>query len=173
MAEKEDDLDIDSEGSEKPKSKKLLVIGLITLMMAISGGGAWFFAAKTMSSQSTDEQSEEGDISAEEKLPLNYVPLSPAFVVNFDGTVEISFLQVTIQVGTRDTEAVDVIKEHRPAIRNSLIMLFSSQNPADLNDREGKDSLRSDALAEVQRVMEAETGAKVIENIYFTSFVMQ
>ncbi|MEE9494472.1 MAG: flagellar basal body-associated FliL family protein [Gammaproteobacteria bacterium] len=171
MAKKDEDLDLDTEGGEKPKSKKLLIIGLVVVMMGISGAGAWFFAQisaeKNVAALDTEEAVEE------EKKPLNYVPLSPPFVVNFDETEDISYLQVTLQVATRDPDLVPLIKEHSPALRNSLVMLLSSQDPATLNDRKGKDKLRSDTLEEVQRVMESETGKPVIDNIYFTSFVMQ
>ena len=39
--------------------------------------------------------------------------------------------------------------------------------------REGKEKLRADALAEIQKVMKAETGKPGVESVFFTSFVMQ
>jgi flagellar FliL protein len=171
MAKKDEDLDLDMEGGEKPKSKKLLIIGLVVVMMSISAGGTWFFTQ--MSTPEKIAATDTDESVKEEKKPLNYVPLNPPFVVNFDETEDISYLQVSLQVATRDPDLVPLIKEHSPALRNSLVMLLSSQDPATLNDRKGKDKLRSDTLAEVQRVMESETGKPVIDNIYFTSFVMQ
>jgi flagellar FliL protein len=94
-------------------------------------------------------------------------------VVNFSGDSDIRFLQVTVEVGTRDPEAVERVKEQRPAIRNSLVMLFSGQDPYVLNTREGKEKLRTDALSEIQKVMKAETGKPAVESVFFTSFVMQ
>ena len=107
------------------------------------------------------------------KAPLTYVPLDPPFVVNFNADTDIRFLQITVEVGTRNPEVVDKIKEHRPAIRNSLVMLFSSQDPYVLNTREGKETLRGESLSEIQKVMKAETGASGVESVFFTSFVMQ
>jgi flagellar FliL protein len=52
-------------------------------------------------------------------------------------------------------------------------MLFSGQEPSVLNTREGKEQLRTDALAEIQKVMKAETGKPAVESVFFTSFVMQ
>ena len=94
-------------------------------------------------------------------------------MVNFADDSEVRFLQVTVELGTREPDMVEKIKEHRPAIRNSLVMLFSSQDPLALNTREGKEKLRADTLAEVQKVLEAETGSTGVESVFFTSFVMQ
>jgi flagellar FliL protein len=68
---------------------------------------------------------------------------------------------------------VDLVKEHRPAIRNSLVMLFGNQDPDTLNTREGKETLRSETLAEIQKVMTEETGDVGVDSVFFTSFVMQ
>ncbi|HED19784.1 MAG TPA: flagellar basal body protein FliL, partial [Gammaproteobacteria bacterium] len=107
------------------------------------------------------------------KAPLNYVPLDPPFVVNFNSDTDIRFLQITLEVGTRDPEGVELIKEQRPAIRNSLVMLFSSQDPHTLNTREGKEQLRAETLSEIQKVLKQETGETIVESAFFTSFVMQ
>ena len=60
-----------------------------------------------------------------------------------------------------------------PVIRNNLVMLFSSQTYKALMTVQGKEKLREQALREIQKVMEKETGEKVVDNVYFTSFVMQ
>jgi len=98
--------------------------------------------------------SKKSDAKKKSKAPLNYVPLDPPFVVNFNADSDIRFLQI-------------------PSIRNSLVMLFSSQDPYVLNTREGKEKLRDETLTEVQKVLKDETGSTGIENVFFTSFVMQ
>ena len=127
-----------------------------------------------MAEQSDDKAAAKQKGKAKKsKAPLTYVPLDPPFVVNFSADTDIRFLQVTVEVGTRTPEVVEHIKEHRPAIRNSLVMLFSSQDPYQLNTREGKETLRSECLSEIQKVMKAETGVTGVESVFFTSFVMQ
>lgn len=177
MAAKEDDLDLSGEGKSAAtpkKSKKMLIIGIVVLLLGLSGGATAYFMGML---GGDDKVAEEGDAATEEevvaKQPLNYIPLDPAFVVNFGDQSEVRFLQVTIELGTRDSAMVDQVKEHRPAIRNNLVMLFSSQDPMALNTREGKEKLRAETLAEVQKVLQEETGEPGVENVFFTSFVMQ
>ena len=68
---------------------------------------------------------------------------------------------------------IDQVKEHGPAIRNGLVMLFSSQDPVTLNTRDGKEALRKQSLDEINKVLKEQSGLTGVENVYFTSFVMQ
>ena len=180
----EDDLDLDMDGGEeapKPKSKLLIIIIVVVLLLGVSATATLMFTGiLSGDDEVVAEESESGSKSDQKKAkqkkaraPLNYVPLDPPFVVNFSGDTDIRFLQVTLQVGTRDPSVVELVKEHRPAIRNSLVFLFGSQDPAALNTREGKEALRDQALAEIQKVMKSETGSAGIDSVFFTSFVMQ
>ncbi len=185
MAQEDDlDLDIDGDAEQKPKSKsKLLIIVLIgVLLLGVSATATLMLTGILSEDEEVAEQSDTGNkksaakqkgSATKSKAPLTYVPLDPPFVVNFSADTDIRFLQITVEVGTRAPEVVDSIKEHRPAIRNSLVMLFSSQDPYELNTREGKEQLRSESLSEIQKVMKAETGTTGVESVFFTSFVMQ
>ncbi len=179
MAAKEDDLDLSGDGKSpegaKPKSKKFLIIGIVVILLGASAAATAYFTGMLGGGEPVAEDAGEGDDveKAEVKQPLNYIPLDPAFVVNFGDESDVRFLQVTIELGTRDPAMVDQVKEHRPAIRNNLVMLFSSQDPMALNTRAGKEKLRAETLAEVQKVLTEETGEPGVENVFFTSFVMQ
>lgn len=109
----------------------------------------------------------------EVKKSTVYIPLDPPFVVNFGPDSQARFLQISVELGTRDPDAIELIKNNRPAIRNNLVFLFSDQDAASLETREGKNKLREDALNEAQRVIQEEGGKDGIDTIYFTSFVMQ
>jgi flagellar FliL protein len=183
---KEDDLDLDIDGGEAlaPKSKsRILIISLIVvLVLGISTAATLMLSGILSDDGAAANVSEEDgakagkkpqDTKKADRAPLNYVPLDPPFVVNFGGDSDIRFLQVTVEVGTRDPAVVELVKEHRPAIRNSLVLLFSSQDPYALNAREGKEKLRDETLTEVQKVLKQETGSPGVESVFFTSFVMQ
>jgi len=186
MATNVDDLDLDLDDGDQPqsksKSKLLIIVGIVVLLLGVSVT-ATLMLTGILSGDDEEvaaEQSETGGKAEKSKkdkkkarAPLNYVPLDPPFVVNFTADTDIRFLQITVEVGTRDAEAVERIKEHRPAIRNSMVMLFSSQEPHALNTRAGKEQLRAETLAEIQKVMKEETGDAVVESVFFTSFVMQ
>lgn len=153
------------------KSKKGLIIGVLVALLAAGGGAAWFFLGKSKSEHAQAEK-EAADVAAV-PAPAVYLALDPAFVVNLEDPVAPRYLQVEVQIMARDALAIEAAKVHLPRIRNALLMLLGQQKPADLATREGKEKLQLAALAEVQKVLTAETGKPVVEAVYFTSFVMQ
>lgn len=179
----EDDLELDVDGGVAPKpksrSKLLIIISVVVLLLGISATatilltGVFSGDPEDTAAEQTDGDNKTAKKQKQAKGPLNYVPMDPPFVVNFNADTDVRFLQITLEVGTRNPEAVDLVKEHRPAIRNSLVMLFGNQDPDTLNTREGKETLRSETLAEIQKVLTEETGDAGVDSVFFTSFVMQ
>lgn len=180
MAKEDLDLDVEAAtGTKKPSGMKMLLIGVLGIILLGGGTAATLYftgviGGKAVVANPDGGESEEQQVQAgEPRNPQIYHPLEPPFVVNFNDDSDVRFMQVTLQVATRDPAVIDQVKEHAPAIRNNLVMLFSNQEPAVLNTREGKEMLRTQTLAEVRKVLEEQTGEGGVENVYFTSFVMQ
>lgn len=163
--------------AERPASKATpwLMILIAVAALAAGGGGAMFYVATQAQTQA---QAEQGKDKTKEKgrpkQPPQYVELDPPFVVNFEAKGLMRFLQVSIEVMTRDLATVDLIKTNDPMIRNDLILLLGNLRYEDINTREGKERLREEALQVVANVIDAEGGdGSKVEQLYFTSFVMQ
>ena len=159
---------------DKPKGgKSLLTIGLVAVIAAgAAGGGAWYFASHAGKDVKPDapKAKSPGEVPA----PAQYFALEPPFVVNLVGeTGGARYLQVEVQLMTRDPESLKAIELHAPAIRARLLMLFAQQDAASLMSREGKERLQNAALGEVKALLVAETGKPSAESLLFTSFVMQ
>jgi flagellar protein FliL len=151
------------------KSSKTLVIVLIAAIVLLAGGGAGaFFAFGSHGTKKTAE------VKKEPLAPPQYIALDPPFVVNFESDQQVRFLQVTVQVMTRDLPTVELLKSNDPVIRNDLLLLFGGQKYTVISTREGKESLRQQTLIAVRKVVTG-TGGKPdkVEGVYFTSFVMQ
>ena len=153
-----------------PRRRLPLIAALVVTAVALAGGGVWYF---------TQAAHIEGDAKAAGKpkappAPARYFPLEPAFVVNLNGPIDgPRYLQVDVQLMTRDANALEAIRTHSPALRARLLMLFSQVSPEQIADRAGKEKLQADALAEVRRVLVAETGNASVDDLLFTSFVTQ
>jgi flagellar protein FliL len=163
--------------AEAPKSKKsmLLIICIVLAALAAGGGAAFFMRGHADEAAAVDAKNGKGAKKAQEqKLPAQYVKLEPPFVVNFEAKGLMRFLQVAVEVMTRDPATADLIKKNDPMIRNDLIMLLGSQTYETISSRDGKDRLRGEALKVVATIIESEGGdASKVEQLYFTSFVMQ
>jgi flagellar FliL protein len=151
------------------KKSSLMMFMIVILALAAGGSIAYIFAGKQ-----GEKVAQDGEAAKSVRLPAQYVKLDPPFVVNFEAKGLMRFLQVTVEVMTRDPASVELIDKNEPMIRNDLIMLFGSQRYEDISTREGKERLRADALKVVSDVINAEGGdGSKIEQLYFTSFVMQ
>lgn len=169
--------------AKPPRSKKMLIIILAAVVaLGAAGAGAYFLlghegaeepALDSKGKPVKGAKAEKGK-DAEPKAPALYVKLEPPFVVNFEAQGVMRFLQVTVEVLTRDAHVAGLVKANDPQIRNDLLLLFGAQQAPDLKTNEGKEKLRKDARDVVAKVVTAEGGdGKNVENIYFTSFVMQ
>lgn len=164
--------DKDDTGQNKKGGKKLiLLVAIGVVVLAAAGGGAWFFFGHKDDGKGGKHAAPK---VAEVPKPAQYFPMDPAIVVNLadpgDGP---QYLQVEVQLVTRDPEALKRITENAPAIRAHLLMLLSQVKATDVADLAGKQKLQKSALAEVQKVMTSETGDKCVEALLFTSFVTQ
>lgn len=175
-----------SESVETParKGKGKLIAIVLGVLIAAGGGGAaaWFMLDKHAKAEAAADGGKAGkagkakDGDADKgfaRYPATYLPLEPAFVVNLAGADADRYLQVQVQVMTRDPHAAEAIKLHTPAIRDRLLLLFGTKTAEELAAREGRETLRLMALAEANKVMFEETGKDAVEALYFTSFVTQ
>lgn len=154
---------------DAPKKKGKLPLILILALVLVGGGGAgaWIaFKPKPDAAKQVEK--------AKPLAPAIYFKYDPAFVVNFGGEGSARYLQVMVEAMTRDPQVAEIIKNNEPAVRNDLVLLFSSQDNATLLSAEGKEKLRQSTLEVIRKVVAAEGGdPKLVENVYFTSFVIQ
>jgi flagellar FliL protein len=158
------------EATEAPAKKRRLplLIALAVVVLAGGGGAAWWFLGRGAA-----HEGEEAQAAAPRAEPI-YVALDPPFVVNFEAGGQLRFLQVAAQAMTRDPAVAELVKRHDPMVRNALLLLLAGQSYESVATREGKEALRARALAEVRAVVKAQGGdGAAIEDLYFTSFVMQ
>jgi flagellar FliL protein len=156
-------------GGGSSKGKWITIIIAVALVVTGASAGAFlgpFFHSSTPSKKAPPK--------VEVKGPPLYLALDPPFVVNFEAEQAVRFLQITVQVMSRDQPTLDLLKANDPVVRNDLLLLFAGQKYATISTSEGKEHLRADSLAAVRKVLTSAGGKpELVEAVYFTSFVMQ
>jgi flagellar FliL protein len=109
--------------------------------------------------------------ATEAKVDLYYA-IDPPLVVNFEDGSAVRFLQIAMEAMAKDQKAIDSVTKNVPLIRNNLLLIMSNRDYQTLMTREGKEKLRQEALAEVQKILKKE-GSPPIDDLLFTSFVVQ
>jgi flagellar protein FliL len=177
-----------------PKSKKKLLIVIAAAVVLLGGGAGAYFAffhgkadeagaeegkdgkdGKSAKADKNDKGKKKGkEEKKEPKLPAQFVEMDPPFVVNFAPGSTSRFLQVTVQLMTREPEMVEFLKTNTPIIRNDLLLLLGNRTVEEVSTNEDKEALRAKALETVRKIVTNEGGkGEAVEAIYFTSFVMQ
>jgi len=152
----------------KSKKKLIIVIAAAAVLVLGAGIGAWFAFAPH------GGKKQHPVVKQEPLAPAQYIALDPPFVVNFEAEQQVRFLQVTVQLMSRDLPTIELLKANDPVVRNDLLLLFGGQKYSVISTREGKESLRTQTLAAVRKIVAAAGGKpEKVEAVYFTSFVMQ
>jgi flagellar FliL protein len=84
----------------------------------------------------------------------------------------VRFLQITMEVMAHDAKVIESVQKNLPLIRNNLLLLMSNRNYQSMMSREGKESLRKEALTEVNNVQKQQ-GGEAVDDLLFTTFVVQ
>jgi flagellar FliL protein len=144
-----------------------LLIGLLVVVLASGVGGyAWW---KSRGHAADVAKAVQPKLVKEEL----YLPLDPAFVVNFRDDESLRYLQVGVTLMSHDPDAIAAAKNADPVIRDALVSLFSSKDYSIISDTAGRQQLQEQALAAVRKVVQARLDRPGIDALYFTSFVMQ
>ena len=166
MADEDNPADVPAEASGG--KMKLIIFGVIGVVLL--GVGA--FVGMTLMSGPEEEVAEV--VEAPSGGPPIYQTLHPPLVVNFkDESGDPHYMQVTMEVMSRNQAVVNAVRENLAVIRNALILLYSGAVYEEVTTREGKEKMLADGLAEIERVMVETTGEGGVEALYFTSLVIQ
>ena len=150
-----------------------VLIGTVILAVAASTGIAFVLVQRmTATEPPADSKSEHADKKAE-KGEAHFMALAPTFVVNLSDVDVLRYLQVEVEVMSRDEKSLKKMEAVMPVIRNRLILLFGSKSYAELAGRPGKEQLQAEALLQIREALELDPDSEEIEAVYFTSFVMQ
>lgn len=187
MADK-DELDLDTSDSKSGGNTKLIILSIV-LSLIISGAviGALFVTGVLGSGGGGDTADAEQPKQLVLK-PAFYINLGAPFIVNFETDTMATYLQIEMQLLARDQSVSDVVNKNIPVIRNNILLIMSAQSYETVKDRGGKEKLQAEILDEVKKIvgeamamkLDSEQGGKHspetvpnIEQVYFTSFVMQ
>lgn len=135
------------------------------LLMALIPGVSF---AKSEEPEAEAEESKDG----KKKAKIIYVELDPSFVTNFtDDKIRYLRTDVSVKVSSEKTKAA--IRDHLFAIRHHMVMLLNRQTEQDLRSVEGRLQLQKDAASEMIAVLESEHTATDVDEVLFTSFVIE
>ena len=163
MAEEKENVK-DDEKEEVPTKKSKLKLIIIAIAVLLIGVGGIFGYTKFNKGKEKKAEISQAD-KASIVLPLN------SFVVNLMDKQGVGkrYLKVTMGLEINKEEDKLLIENHNAQLRDTVLLLLSSQSLKEINTMEGKLELKQNLLARMSQIL----GNGIVRRIYFTEFVVQ
>ena len=149
----------------RKKKTKLIAIACVVVLFSAAGAGGWLYWHKP-------HQEKRSAAKEEHKSAPVFVNLEP-FTVNLQGDDGEHYLQTEIVIQVTGAEAVDEIKRQMPVLRSDILLALSSKSTSELSSLEGKKKLMQELIARTRKLLALPAPSRGIENVYFSSFVIQ
>jgi flagellar FliL protein len=173
--------------------KKLLLFVVMPLVLVGGGVGGGLFAAGKMGGKESKHEdpnrpklvlkggehgapaTHDGPEPAQpnpEIYKSTYYPIELPFTSNLRDTD--GFLQVGIGVSTfYDSKVIDHLKESEMPVRSAVLETLAQQEAEFINTPQGKVALRKALKVAINNVLERREGFGGVDDVYFTSFIIQ
>ena len=179
---------------KKGKGKKILVITLGLLLVGGGGAGAALYAGLISGGHAAPHKRETpllvpregvseseaaryyhptGDKRADPtKFQASYYPLADQFTANLRD--ESGFAQLGLGVSTYyDQRVLEAVQLHEMAIRSAVLLTISEQDPVVVRSPQGKEHMKAALRKSINEVLKSKEGFGGIDDVYFTSLVIQ
>lgn len=184
----------DAAGAAKKKGgkmKKIIFFVVLPLVLIGGGIGAGVFAAGKFGSHASGPKLDpnrpklvlkEGETGPVDLAPgqqpdpsiykSTYVPMDQPFTSNLRDTD--GYLQLGVGVSTfYDQKVTDHLKDNDMAVRSAVLEVLAQQSADVLNTPQGKAALRNQLKVAINNVLKAREGFGGVDDVYFTSFIIQ
>ena len=111
-------------------------------------------------------------IPEEEKFVTSYYEFPTPFTTNLRNSRK--FIQCGLGVGTQyDATVIENLKKHELAIRSEILLILSNETEADLAGTDNRKKVQDQIRDGINRVLLEREHFGGIENVFFTTMVMQ
>lgn len=111
-------------------------------------------------------------VPEEELFATTYYEFPGNFTTNLKGSKK--FLQVSLGVSTQyDEQVMANVDSHQLALRSEILGIISEFTAEGVSNREGKKVLADKLKEGINGILESVEGFGGVENVHFTSFVLQ
>ena len=154
--------------AEKPKSLVKWIV-LAVVVAALAGGG--FVGYRMFLGTPDAGEASAAAATAKNEPEKGIICPMDSFIVNLidrSGQGK-RYLKTTIQLEVADEENQLRVKEYEAQLRDTILLLLSSQTFEQVSTLEGKLSLKQALLISINQFL----GANRVRRLYFTEFVVQ
>ena len=148
------------EVQEKPRSKKLLIIlPVLLVLLGVGGAGAYFKFVRVPAKSAEEKKQIESTVYYE----------MDTLIVNLADPGGKRFLKATIKLKVSSPSAVEECKSHNFQMRDLVLTLLSSKECGEIMSPEDKVVLKKQIIETLNRMLQKGQAL----DVYFTEFLIQ
>jgi flagellar FliL protein len=110
---------------------------------------------------------------AVEPPKVHYVELSPPLVTNYNSDQHLGYVKAAITLRVKGDDTRNAVNQHQPFIQASLVDLMSKQSFDDLSSPKKRVEVQTKAREAIVALLSQEHAATDVEDVLFTSFVLE
>jgi flagellar FliL protein len=168
MAE-EKDAEQQSEEAAKPGKPflKFIIVGIAIAVLGVGGFAGWSLFIKSKGRQEPISEVPSQHVEKQKRIVF---PLQ-SFIVNLKDKSGLGkrYLKVTMVLELDGEGSKQVVEQHKPELKDTILLLLSSQFFDDISTVEGKLELKQALVSRINQAL----GNTLVHRIYFTEFVVQ
>ncbi|MGM8849133.1 flagellar basal body-associated protein FliL [Salinicola halophyticus] len=151
------------------KSRTLMLVGLLIVLLAVASSVAvYFYLDARGGSEATDVVEDE---PVEPPVPI-FVTIQP-FTVNLQSDYGDRLLYVGLSLRVDDQRTRDFLEQHMPEVRSRLLMLLSGKSAEELIKPEGKTRIKQQILGLFDEPITTPQPQLSIDDVLFSDFIVQ
>ncbi|MGE4264753.1 MAG: flagellar basal body-associated protein FliL [Desulfovibrio sp.] len=173
---------LDGEAPKKSKKKLIIIILSVVLLGVLGAGGffgyQWWMArpASPASDNATEQKAEAAHAEKGEKGEGATAPDGagelvsiPPLLVNLAEPQGRRYLKLALDIEVKDKAAADLLNKNMPKVKDALLLLLSSKTYEDLGSLENKILLKKEIVERLTLVL----GEQQVLRVYITEIVVQ
>jgi len=183
---------LDGEAPKK-SNKKLIMIGILVVLLAVLGAGGffgykWWMGKKAAAGADNATEQKAEEVPGGEKKDAKAAPGDkkdekgaaapdgagelvsiPPLLVNLAEPQGRRYLKLALDIEVKDKLAADQLNKSMPKVKDSLLLLLSSKTYEDLGSLENKILLKKEIVERLTLVL----GEQKVLRVYITEIVIQ
>lgn len=153
------------------KSRSLLLIGLLIVLLAVTSSIAVYFFLDARDSSKAAASDVVDDEPVEAPAPI-FVTVQP-FTVNLQSDYGDRLLYVGLSLRVHDEATSTFLTQNMPEVRSRLLMLLSGKSAEELIKPEGKIKLKQQILDLFNEPITTPQPTLSIDDVLFSDFIVQ
>jgi flagellar FliL protein len=165
-----EETDAQQEIQPKKSSLKLIILGVVVVVLGAGGYVGWSHFKGNKNGDGKETQTTKAEASNKKNEVKIVFPLE-SFIVNLADRTGVGkrYLKVTLALEVRDEENKKTVERYTAELRDTILLLLSSQSFTEISTMEGKLELKHALLSRINHAL----GGSVVQRLYFTEFVVQ